>query len=50
MYFFFKDKVEEEIISKRETGSPVASDEAEVEQNGKISIKVGFSNLEKRSK
>jgi len=44
-----KDKVEEEIISKRETGSPVASDEAEVEQNGKISIKVQVGGSDTQS-
>jgi len=35
-----KAKIEEEIIARRENGSPTLSEESEVEHNGKVSIKV----------
>jgi len=44
-----KEKVEEEIISKRDAGSPIASDESEVEQNGKVSIKVQVGGSDTQS-
>jgi len=35
-----KAKIEEEIIARRENGSPTLSEESEVEHNGKVSVKV----------
>jgi len=46
-----KEKVEEEILTKRESGSPVTgnSDESEIEQNGKISVKVQVGGSDTQS-
>lgn len=44
-----KEKVEEELMSKRDSGSPAASEETELEQNGKISVKVQVGGSDTQS-
>jgi len=44
-----KEKVEEELMSKRDSGSPTASEETELEQNGKISVKVQVGGSDTQS-
>jgi len=46
-----KEKVEEELLSKREagSGSPTTSDDSEIEQNGKISVKVQVGGSDTQS-
>jgi len=44
-----KEKVEEELMSKRDSDSPTASEETELEQNGKISVKVQVGGSDTQS-
>lgn len=44
-----KEKVEEEIIAKRDAGSPESPEDAEIEQNGKISVKVQVGGSDTQS-